>query len=97
MNLNYGYVTHSLASLNQTRNEYAASRGLVLSITGFTGDIEVHKSTFAKNFVFIPPAIYANAQKFNTSVFAPSLESFDYIYNETLSAALLNGSYLQMT
>lgn len=65
MNLNYGYVTHALASLNQTRNEYATSRGLVLSINGFAGDVEVHKSHFAKNLVFIPSAIYANAQKFN--------------------------------
>jgi len=97
INLNYGYVTHSLASLNKTRNEYAASRGLILSITDFNGNVEVHKSNFGSNLVFIPSAIYANAQKFNSSVFNPVLSDFTYQYNSTISSLYQDGSYLQMT
>ena len=70
--MNYGQVVTNLGVLDPALNQYAQSRGMVMTVNDFEGEVEFINNTVKHNMAFIPSAVLANSQKFNKSAFSPT-------------------------
>jgi hypothetical protein len=65
VNLNYGTLENSLASLLKDRNSLSQSTGIVLSINNFGGPVEFLHNNVSHNMVLFPDAIFSNSPRTN--------------------------------
>ena len=75
-NLNYGQVYQGLEELDTTKEQQSTSKGIVLSVRNFQGNIELLDNTIANNIVFIPAAEYTNRPKYNQTHVDPEIDDF---------------------
>ena len=53
-----------------------ASKGIVMSVYQFEGNVTISDSTVAYNMVNIPTGIYTNYPKFNQKIYDPHADIF---------------------
>ena len=75
--MNYGKVLDGLNEINFEKDIILYSKGIMLSIHDFHGNIELHKNLINNNMIYIPSATYTNHPKFDREEFIESA-NFDH-------------------
>ena len=70
------YSLSNIAASDDKYDYLDQSKGHVLTVFGYEGQIELVNNTFSKNMAFIPSAIVSNLEKFNSSLITFNNEFF---------------------